>query len=187
MVLGFRLNWRTNEEVQTCIASLLSSSDMLCLHDQHINVVFTPLKHDPGCWLSIKYSHVIYEFNSSWPKNCYGENTIMQCSTGMCYFCHSLCPALMTAGVYADKNILVDQHSSSPPFWHPMCGVRYITSTFHPFMPLGPGSCYPNWTAAQVKKCRITKATRRLQSAPCVSHYVDDRRHFINVKKFEAY
>ena len=65
--------------------------------------------------------------------------------------------------------------------------TRSPFNTFYPFMNLGPGSCYPNWTAAQVEKCRITKATRRLQSAPCVSHYVDDRGHFINVKKFEAY
>ena len=163
MVLGLWLNWRTNEEVQTYIASLLSSSDMPYLHDQHINVVFTPPKyvcrkfHDLGCWLSIKYSHVTYESNSSWPKNCYGENTIMQCSTGMWYFCHSLCPALMTAGVYADKNTLVDQHSSSPPFWHPMCGVRYIPSTFYLLMPLALGRVtrtgqLPKWKSAGLLK-----------------------------------
>ena len=44
-------------------------------------------------------SHVIYESNSSWPNG----NTIMQCSTGMCYLCHSPCPALMTAGVYTNR------------------------------------------------------------------------------------
>ena len=83
----------------------------------------------------------------------YGENTIMQYSTGMCYFCHSLCPALITAGIYADKNTLVDQHSRSPPFWHPMCGIRYIPSTFYTFMPLGPG-------LTLMTVCRIFKCNR---------------------------
>ena len=51
-----------------------------------------------------------------------------------------------------------------------------------------PQSCYPNWTAAQVKKSKIADAIRSTQSKPCVSHYVDvdDKGHFINVEKFKA-
>ena len=51
-----------------------------------------------------------------------------------------------------------------------------------------PQSCYPNWTAAQVKKSKIADAIRSTQSKPCISHYVDvdDKGHFINVEKFKA-
>jgi len=51
-----------------------------------------------------------------------------------------------------------------------------------------PQSRYPNWTASQMEKCKITEAIRRTQSNPCVSHHVDvdDRGYFINVEKFEA-
>ena len=51
-----------------------------------------------------------------------------------------------------------------------------------------PQSRYPNWTATQMKKCKIADVIGRTQSKPCVSHYVDvdDKGYFINVEKFEA-
>ena len=58
--------------------------------------------------------------HSPWPKNCYGENIIMQCVT----------PAFTIAGVYTKqiRTPLSISISSSPLLWHPMRRVRYIPS-----------------------------------------------------------
>jgi len=47
---------------------------------------------------------------------------------------------------------------------------------------------YPNWTATQMKKCKIADAIGQTQSKACVFHFVnvDDKGYFINVEKFEA-
>lgn len=51
-----------------------------------------------------------------------------------------------------------------------------------------PESLFPNWTQAQVEKCKIAEAIQRYQYGDCVSHYLDIDANgiFRNSDKFVA-